>query len=491
MFTTKHNECVGFESNWKVKRVYSSTESQTTEFAVAEQETSTAPKESIMIQTDSQPPPKLTEEVDMDKVAGFLHTIYPNLKKAIDDCNNSRAFRGYKRQSDIEEVECKLVQIVNAPRIGEEGDSSSKKVSSLTWNQSGKSLAFSCNFEHKSWCYHQGSVYIYTLLGNGKLPDHPKKTLTTESCVVSLKFHPIRPSVLAGSTYTGTVVIWNFQNDSGDEVIATKSVHDEVVTQILWTNDVDPEKTLLLVTTSTDGLLKLWRYDPNARDEGQILSLRTRYKVKPPLFNNMQKYEPDNDEEAPLHIITKESNGVVCFDFSNFFPDMFLVALEGGYVVQCSLLGATELKGSTKYEPLYDPSFKYYEPHQGEVISIAFSPNRKEQFMTYGTDSEIRIYLLGQEDPAQLIFLKTTLLDVTFVPFEDKLVAGCGLNGFMEIFHVQKATRIENGAEIPVKKRSVSTSLSINAARNNLVAIGSANGDIQLWTIPWSSLVNK
>lgn len=72
---------------------------------------------------------------------------------------------------------------------------------------------------------------------------------------------------------------------------------------------------------------------------------------------------------------------------------------------------------------------------------------------------------LFKEDPAQLIFLETTLLDVTFVPFEDKLVAGCGLNGFMEIFHVQKATRIENGAEIPVKKRSVSTSLSINAAR--------------------------
>lgn len=43
-----------------------------------------------------------------------------------------------------------------------------------------------------------------------------------------------------------------------------------------------------------------------------------------------------------------------------------------------------------------DPVFKYYQPHEGELLGIRFSPNRKDMFMSYGTDGEIRIYMVGE-----------------------------------------------------------------------------------------------
>lgn len=52
--------------------------------------------------------------------------------------------------------------------------------------------------------------------------------------------------------------------------------------------------------------------------------------------------------------------------------------------------------GSTPEVPIFDPVFKFYEPHEGEIINIAFSPNRKDMFLTNATDGEIRIYTVGQ-----------------------------------------------------------------------------------------------
>lgn len=52
--------------------------------------------------------------------------------------------------------------------------------------------------------------------------------------------------------------------------------------------------------------------------------------------------------------------------------------------------------GHSIQEPLYDPVFKYYEPHNGELVSIQFSPNNAEMFLSSGNDAEIRIYIIGQ-----------------------------------------------------------------------------------------------
>lgn len=58
----------------------------------------------------------------------------------------------------------------------------------------------------------------------------------------------------------------------------------------------------------------------------------------PPLINTVtNKTGTDSNPNV--------ERGVVCYDFSRFSTDIFVVGLEGGYVVQCSTLGASELKG--------------------------------------------------------------------------------------------------------------------------------------------------
>ncbi|KAJ8920509.1 hypothetical protein NQ315_005378 [Exocentrus adspersus] len=215
----------------------------------------------------------------MEKLASWLSRIYPKVKKELDTASNTRAFRGYKLSQDKNDATCKLIQHANVFKSGDSGDKATR-VSAISWNQTGKTFAVTCNYEHASWCYHLGQVLIYTL---------------------------------------------------------------------------------------------------------------TRYKIKPPVLGTIRR-----NTDIPEHIEKKVNRGIVCFDFSKQLPDVFVVGIEGGLVVQCSVLGATELKGSTKEEPLLDPVFKYYEPHEGEIISISISPNRNDMFMTSGTDAEIRVYLFGQ-----------------------------------------------------------------------------------------------
>lgn len=97
---------------------------------------------------------------------------------------------------------------------------------------------------------------------------------------MSLKFHPVHPAILAAGTFAGNyqlycletvfkcfffkiggIIIWNIQNDEGDDVVTTASAHEEMVTQLSWITDINSSKSIILASSSTDGLLKLWTFN--------------------------------------------------------------------------------------------------------------------------------------------------------------------------------------------------------------------------------------
>lgn len=114
----------------------------------------------------------------------------------------------------------------------------------------------------------------------------------------------------------------------------------------------------------------------------------------------MAKVRSSNASEE---LARKVVRGILSFDFSTYVPDLFIVGVEGGLVVQCSMLGVNQLKGSTPELPVSDPVFKYYEPHEGEIQTIRCSPNRRDLFMTSANDGEIRIYVIGQVKSRNII----------------------------------------------------------------------------------------
>ncbi|XP_031332328.1 WD repeat-containing protein 34-like [Photinus pyralis] len=126
---------------------------------------------------------------------------------------------------------------------------------------------------------------------------------------------------------------------------------------------------------------------------------------------------------------------------------------------------------------------KYYEPHEGEIITVRFSPNRKDMFMSCGTDGEIRIYLTKQESPARVIFVEE-LYHVSWVPFHEHLITGCGKKGLLEIFHLISGQPIPNVSTDKVLPTSL-LQIEVNKQRCTIVAVGNNRGELQLWSVPW------
>ncbi|XP_030758051.1 WD repeat-containing protein 34-like [Sitophilus oryzae] len=475
MFTVKHNECIGFESRWKVKKLSTDTTTQTTEFSVSEKACSTLEHESKDVQTISTET-ETHKEVDMEKLAEWLNRIYPSVKKQIDNVNNSKVLKNYKLLDDNTDVTCKLIQQLKVNAINENGDKALSKISCAIWNYSGKCLAVSSNFKHKSWCYHPGQALIYPFSREEKLSENPKKRLATESCVTVLKFHPTNDDILAAGTFTGQVYIWNVSNDI-DPLLCNLSVHEQAITQISWVNDAENSKNLNLATSSTDGLLKMWIFSNTEAS----LTPKIVFKIKPPIFGKL-----NHSTTVPISLTSKEDLGIICFNFSKHIPDLFIVALEGGLIARCSVLGSTKIKGPDK-NIAFDPIFKYYQPHKGEIASVKFSLTHKDMFLTCGTDGEIRIYLIDQDDPAQIIFTKSGQNDLSFVPHEQKLLATCGQKGTLEVYNFMNGKAIDLVFNTKITKRNL-TSLAINQKRENYVVIGNDIGDIQLWNVPWNIL---
>ncbi|CAH0553944.1 unnamed protein product [Brassicogethes aeneus] len=472
MFSVKHSECIGFESKWKVVKVSSEAGMQTSEFQVDTKGTSTVENKGISIQTDSTA--CQSKEVDMQKVADWLNRIYPNVAKELNEANNSKAFKGYCLSSDSKDFSLKHLQTIERNVVTEKGDSNDT-ISSMSWNSTGKILSVSYAHPHKGWCHHNGCIYIYKFK-NGILAENKK--ISTDFCVTNIKFHATYPSIIVAGTYTGSINIWDLHREDNEMLVASINGHNENITQLSWIPDIISTKNYLLASSSIDGFLKVWTYDYTTSN----LAIKSNYKFKLPIFGNIKR-----DTPTPKEISQKVWRGVVAFDFSKFLSDIFLVALEGGLIVECAMSAATEIKGGSEESPLSDPVVKYYESQESEISAVSFSPNRKEMFMTLGTDCDVRVYVLDQEDPAQIIYTKEPLLATTWIPYEDKLIAGCGKNGMLEIFNVQKAKLIENINSDKVSKTALSK-IAVNKDNSNIVALGSINGQIQLWNVPWNSI---
>ncbi|EEZ98765.1 WD repeat-containing protein 34-like Protein [Tribolium castaneum] len=272
------------------------------------------------------------------------------------------------------------------------------------------------------------------------------------------------------------IIIWNIQKED-DQVVAKVEGHGDGITQLSWIIDINSAKNVLLASSGLDGLLSIWNFSLNE----SALTIKERHQIRSQLM-------PKNSESQE-ETVKKIARGVTCFDFSKYSPEIFVIGGEGGLVVQCSLLGSRKLQGSKDEAPLLDSVFKYYEGHKGEVSSIKFSPNRREMFMTSGSDSEIRIYVVDQEEPAQVIFLKQPLLDVSWVPYEERIICGCGKNGVIEIYNLLKGKAIENTTKEKIKSE-IMTQVEINKTKSNIVAVGTESGHVQMWRVPWALFGN-
>ncbi|KAF5270375.1 hypothetical protein FQR65_LT05563 [Abscondita terminalis] len=476
MFTVKTTECVGFDSRWRVKGVYNEGSSQTGKFTQHDISVSTTVTSQVETQTSDSSLSKSEYEVDMEKLADWLTKVYPSIQRELSEAIYSKAFSGsYSYEGNVT-PDTKLLQTLNVNANSGSGDVP-VRVHAISWNCTGNTLAVACNYFHRSWCHHTGQVNFYTFDSNDKLPDLPRKHLNCNACINILRFHVSIPFIIACGAFSGEIIIWSIQHNEGNNILAKVNAHEEGIIDMSWIYDIDSAKTILLASCSIDGLLNVWNFNLHL----SLLSIKVRYKIKSPVLARIQRSSAVHEE-----IAKKVIRGIMTFDFSPYARELFVAGVEGGILVLCSVLGANKLKGSTKDVPVLDPVMKYYEPHEGEIITVRFSPNRKDLFMSCATDGEIRVYLTEQEQPARVIFLEKHLHHLSWVPFYENIVVGCGKKGNLEIFHLLTSQAIPS---MPSGKDASTTllQLEINRQRCSIVAVGNDRGELQLWSMPWGS----
>ncbi|XP_044761503.1 cytoplasmic dynein 2 intermediate chain 2-like [Coccinella septempunctata] len=479
MFGVKHNECVGFDSRWSVKKVYYEGSTQTPLYVSKDGTTNTVDNKEIEVQTD---PPEALKNVDfdVDRLAGFLTKMYPRVKRELDD-SHSIAFDNYTLQGELCDTSIKLLQSVEViPQDKSSMEAANiAKLSSFSWNCSSKTIAVSLSYSHQAWCYDPGLVLLYTFDKEDRLPISPTKKINCDSCVSQVQFHPSVASILAGITHSSAIFLWNIHNREDETVLIKVSRTDNLSCLNWMTLDYVTLDIVFLVTAGLDGTITLWRFN----NSYSCANVYNRYRIKPPLIAKSKVTKSKNDAKTSDHGV-----GITCFDFSKHLPDMFVVGTEGGLIIQCSTSKPNKIKGGTEIDPLYDPVYQYYNPHESSVISVQFSKVKKDVFLTSGSDRQIRIYVIDQEDPARVIFDNYSLDILYWVPNEKQFVFGYGGNSKIHVFNVITGKILKIGDdEDEVKTSQLNATCLVNPHRSNIVAVGLKKGILELWSVPWST----
>jgi WD40 repeat protein len=80
----------------------------------------------------------------------------------------------------------------------------------VQWSCSGLTIAASFGrLEHEGSCNHRARVSAWNIARRDFKPDKPTFQIDTGSCIMCLAFHPSRPGVLAGGSFTGEVLLWD------------------------------------------------------------------------------------------------------------------------------------------------------------------------------------------------------------------------------------------------------------------------------------------
>ncbi|KAK9878697.1 hypothetical protein WA026_023397 [Henosepilachna vigintioctopunctata] len=482
MFGVKHNECVGFDSRWEVKKVYYEGCTQTPLYVSKNATTETARSKEIEVQTDPMEIPQVPA-VDMDKLAGFLTKIYPKVIEELDESVNSTAFAGYKVQNEPLEEASKLLQTIEVFPQNESTETvNSAKISSVSWNCSARTIAVAMSYPHQSWCYDSGVILVYFLDREERIPSSPSRKISSDSCITNIQFHPLMPAILAGSAHDGTILIWNVQDVNNDSVLSKISRTDNVSCMNWMTLDHVTMDIVFLVTGCLDGTITMWRFN----NSYTCANVYEKYKIKPPVMSRIKRSKSRRSANS-----VEIGVGVTCFEFSRHLPDMFVVGTEGGLVIQCSTSKPIKLKGGTETDPLYDPVFQHYDPHDGAVVNVQVSRTRNDMFLTTGADLQTRIYIIGQEEPARVIFFNSSVNPHYWVPYEKHLIYGYGMHKNIEVYNV-KTGKIVDRRDIAEKSRPLFTNAvcEINPKKPNIVAVGIKEGVLELWMISWGTYAN-
>lgn len=448
MFTNKTFDTVGFDSQVSVAKSEVSANVQTTEIIYSSNEIQTVEKKSVETQTVQEE--KKIPSIDYDKLATFLNKVTPEVLKVLDEAYNTTAFDDYNPGTSTNTpANLQLLKKLNTKEESQE-----RKISDLSWSIAGGTLAVSyIDTSHSPYsCCHPAEIQLYSLSIEDKLSDTPNKTLDVNSCVTSLSYHPVIPSILAAGLVNGNVLIWNLRND--DFFVPIKvCTHADSISHIYWNTRISNGSSLL-ASSSKDGYIMVHKLMPDFTTR-----LHKQFKII-----------LENKPEVGQWITT--------FDFSWKDPTLFIVGTLNGRIYKCSLR-VSPFEGDKN---LFNPVIEEYDSSRGSIVCVKCSPTRN-LFVTCSL-GELRIYDFDQNVSQQTISMEYNVLGLTWMVGNQDVFATYGADATIEFYNVTNGKAVTN---VKIKESDANsgsiTSLCVNSKRD-VLAVGDTKENIEIWKVP-------
>ena len=269
----------------------------------------------------------------------------------------------------------------------------------------------------------------------------PESTFELSSCITSIIFHPISPSIIAVGLYTGEIRIYDISGSIGEEIIMHSEVeehgHKEPIMQMKWWES-NVKGEYYLVSIAGDGKLIFWT----------MASLMIPFygtKIASKLRSSTYSYMGGNSFAlAPTILIGTECGNILKAALPlNNRKEGDLWTNEAWKLIQdapnrsevkrevekyAKLAGLNSILPSTVFSSVnpstYFPSTSNssFLPHSSWISSISYSPLIRSLFLSASGDGALRVSSLFQNKP--LIDIKRScIIDACWSPTRSTVLA--------------------------------------------------------------------
>uniref|UniRef100_A0A5K4FAD5 WD_REPEATS_REGION domain-containing protein n=1 Tax=Schistosoma mansoni TaxID=6183 RepID=A0A5K4FAD5_SCHMA len=472
---------------------------------------------------------KLTEET---RILCFLKRTEPIITKEIQKNIHSKVFR----RSQSRRLFYRNNAAVKNTLILNEAKESKLSVTGLSWNSNGTLLAISYgSLCHTDWCTHNGIAALWNVSNEISVLNTPKQKYVTDTCLMCIKFHPIVPSLLAGGTFTGDLVVWNRANEN-DHLLASigsmHSGHKDCINQISWISDslesdlqnLTSDKisryttTYQLLSSGSDGRIICWRID--LRHSGKVNCVKIfqiRHKDQSPLaisnhFNSLKKCSLLRSDLSET-INSDRAVNITCISLAKNDSEKFVVGTETGGLLICQLnsVNWNETYEESLEEHLQSPVKFSLARQDGPIYSVDWSKFYPNLILSCGFNHCIQLYNVLQKSP--LLSIDPNNASVRVVEFSSYLpnificineynhILIYDLTGDEEINPIYKRSNEEKlysfqpellytlTSQVDDDIQSTIVSAKLNEKDSKLVATGNTDGIAYVWD--FGNLINE
>ncbi|KAJ3096824.1 WD repeat-containing protein 34 [Physocladia obscura] len=378
----------------------------------------------------------------------------------------SSAFDGYTVRSDdqVDEVSC-LHTLTHNQR--EDGLASGQ----IAWNKTGTVIGMAGNLIKLGVRTRDISVHGRFL---------QEKLIT---CLTTIAFHPESPSIVAGGTHQGEIIVWNMNEKDDPVVMSSKqneNSHQDPVTK--------------LVSTGMDGRILIWSPQQHElklsrpKCGGQLSTAN----IPPQMleaFENRKAFTLDT--------------ALAITSISGFKEDSttFVVGTEPGFIFKCNFaafLGVSSESGGKKETRLTlgNPIQSGFTPisHIGAVTGLAASLLSRNFVLSCGIDGVIRILHKLRPRGCLAAFQPSTttspLTTVQWSPHKATVFAACTRDGMLYFYNLMQNKHLPvlsiPSTSLSETNGSAAAALSFvfNPIIPGIVSVADAEGFVRVFRIP-------